>query len=64
MTTKAMVHSVNDIREVIIVGKIENTYLAIYEGQLCTAIFNVFTGLYYVDNIYGVIGSITGGDHA
>ena len=26
-----------------------------YDGKLCTAIFNPFSGYYYVDDIYGVI---------
>lgn len=51
---RAMIHSLKDIREVIIKEKCgDNSYLAEYEGKLFTAIFNPFTQLYYVDDIYG-----------
>lgn len=30
-------------------------YIALVNGKFCTAIYNVFVGLYYVDDIYGVI---------
>ncbi len=54
--TKAMVHSLKDLAEVeIIEHKDNNNVTAIYGTKLCTAIFNVFTGLYYVDDIYGVL---------
>lgn len=33
----------------------ERTYVALANGKFCTAIHNVFNGLYYVDDIYGVI---------
>jgi len=33
----------------------DNQYLAEYNGVKCTTIFNVFTGYYYVDDIFGVI---------
>jgi len=33
----------------------DNLYLAEYNGVKCTAIFNLFTGYYYVDDVYGVI---------
>jgi hypothetical protein len=33
----------------------DNQYLAEYNGVKCTAIFNVFTGYYYVDDVYGVV---------
>ena len=57
MKVKAMIHSQNDIRECEIVDKVEdNQYIAEYRGTRCTAIFNPFTGLYYVDDIYGIVG--------
>ena len=31
-----------------------NLYLAEYNGVRCMAIFNFFTGAYYVDDVYGV----------
>lgn len=57
MKVKAMIHSQNDIRECEIVNKVgDNQYIAEYRGIRCTAIFNPFTGLYYVDDIYGIVG--------
>lgn len=57
MKVKAMIHSQNDIRECEIVEKVgDNQYIAEYRGIRCTAIFNPFTGLYYVDDIYGIVG--------
>jgi hypothetical protein len=32
-----------------------NQYLAEYNGVKCTAIFNFFTGRYYVDDVFGVV---------
>ena len=33
-----------------------NLHLAEYDGVRCTAIFNIFTGRYYVDDVYGILG--------
>jgi len=33
----------------------DNLYLAEYNGVKCTAIYNFFTGRYYVDDVYGVV---------
>lgn len=56
MTVKAMVHSVQDLREVEIVRQLSNNdVVAKYNGVYCTAIFNPYTCLYYVDDIYGRI---------
>jgi len=53
---EAMVHSLNDLAEVVIVEHTDNNQcLARYNGKLCTAIFNPFSGYYYVDDIFGVI---------
>ncbi len=56
--TTACINSLNgEQREVVICEKTgDNAYLAEYDGKLCTAIFNVFVGRYYVDDVYGVIG--------
>ena len=32
----------------------DNLYLAEVNGVQCTAIFNFFTGAYYVDDVYGI----------
>ncbi len=54
--TKAMVHSLKDLDEVEIVEHEDNNHVkAIYGSKFCTAVYNVFTGLYYVDDVYGVI---------
>jgi len=34
----------------------DNQYLADYNGVKCTAIFNFFTGHYFVDDVYGIQG--------
>lgn len=53
---KAMVHSLKDLDEVIIVIENgNNNVVAEYKGKHYTAIFNPFVGLYYVDDIYGEI---------
>lgn len=54
--TSAMVHSLKAQAEVTILEKTgDNQYVAEYNGTRCTAIFNPFVGLYYVDDVYGVI---------
>jgi len=53
---KAFVHSKNALDEVTILEvRDNNNVVAEYQGKKCTAIFNIFTGLYYVDDLYGVI---------
>ena len=53
---KAQVHSLNAQDEVIILHENgPNDVVAEYNGKRCTAIYNVFVGLYYVDDIYGVL---------
>ena len=54
--TEAMVHSINAVKEVEIIEKRgDNDYLAKVGDVVCTAIFNPFVGLYYVDDVYGVV---------
>ena len=56
MKTEAIVHSLRDLAMVEIVEHTDNNHcMARYDGKLCTAIFNPFSGYYYVDDIYGVI---------
>ena len=56
---KAMVHSLNAIAEVTIISHTDNNnVIAEYNGKRCTAIYNVFNGLYYVDDVYGIIGEV------
>lgn len=55
---RAKIHSLDEERDAEILGKIgDNEYLARYDGVICTAIFNYFTSLYYLDDIYGVVSS-------
>lgn len=55
-TTRAMIHSLNAQGEVTILHeKNNNDVIADYNGKRCTAVFNPFVGLYYVDDIYGVL---------
>ena len=54
--TEAMVHSIQAVKEVEIIEKRgDNDYLAKVGDVVCTAIFNPFVGLYYVDDVYGVV---------
>jgi len=69
MKVKAYIHSLKDkehdrnvLGEAEIIECIgDNLYLAEYKGIKCTAIFNFFTGRYYVDDVYGVVKE---GNHA
>lgn len=62
MKVKAYIHSLKDhehnrhvLGEAEIICQIgNNQYLAEVNGIQCTAIFNFFTGAYYVDDVYGV----------
>ena len=54
--TQAIVHTLKDTDEVTILHeKGSNDVIAEYKGKRCTAVFNVFVGHYYVDNIYGIL---------
>ena len=62
MRVKAYIHSLKDyehdrhvLGEAEIIKQIgDNLYLAEVNGVQCTAIFNFFTGRYYVDDVYGI----------
>lgn len=62
MKVEAYIHSLKDhannrhtLGEAEIIGQIgDNLYLAEYGGIRCTAIFNVFLGRYFVDDVHGV----------
>ena len=63
MKVKAYIHSLKDhehnrhvMGEAEIIECIgDNRYLAEVNGVRCTAIFNGFTGRYYVDDVYGIL---------
>ena len=54
---RALVHSTNTVKEVTLIEKTDdNKYIVRTDsGVLCTAIFNIFTNLYYADDLYGKI---------
>lgn len=53
---KALVHSLQAQAEVTILHeKNNNDVVAEYNEKRCTAIFNPFVCLYYVDDIYGIL---------
>jgi len=52
--TKAMIHSLKSTDEVIILHETSNNdVVAEYKGIRCKAIYNPFSGLFYVDDLYG-----------
>lgn len=65
MKVQAYIHSLKDhahnchvLGEAEIICRIgDNQYLAEVNGVQCTAIFNFFTGAYYVDDVYGILGA-------
>jgi len=62
MKLLAYIHSLKDkTNDCHVLGEAEilrslgdNQYLAEYNGVKCTAIYNIFTGCYYVDDVFGV----------
>ena len=54
---QARIHSVDgQFDEVTIVSeKSDNDIIVDYNGVRCTAIYNIFAGCYYVDDIYGIV---------
>lgn len=56
---QAMVHSLKALDEVTIISENYengvNEVVAEYNGKRYTAIFNPFSGYYYVDDLYGEI---------
>lgn len=56
---QAMIHSLGEKRDVFIVLYDDYNHVkAVYDNKLCTAIYNTITGLFYVDDIYGVIDTL------
>ena len=55
-TVNAMIHSLSAQGEAkILHEKNNNDVIAEYNGKRCTAVYNPFVGLYYVDDIYGIL---------
>ena len=63
MKVKAYIYSLQDkvnnrhvLGDAEIIREIgDKKYLAKYNGIYCTAIFNYYTGYYYVDDVYGIV---------
>lgn len=57
LATKARIHSLNgELAEAVIVKKVgDNAYIAEYNGIKCTAIYNPFVCVFYVDDVYSII---------
>ena len=57
METECIINSLGGQRaNATIVRKIgDNQYESEYNGVRCTAIFNPFSGYYYVDDVYGIL---------
>jgi hypothetical protein len=55
-TVKAMINSKKALDTATIIEYIDNNnVIAEYGGFRCTAIYNPFVGLFYIDDIYGKI---------
>lgn len=53
----AMIHSRNEKATVKIIDRVgDNDYRAVYNDLICTAIYNPFVGLFYVDDKFGIVG--------
>lgn len=54
---QARIHSLGgQFAEVTIISeKSDNNIIVDYNGVRCTAIYNVFAGCYYVDDVYGIV---------
>lgn len=56
MKVQAMIHSLEDLDEAVILSYVDNNnVIAEYKGVKCTAIYNPYVCLFYVDDIYGII---------
>lgn len=54
---QARIHSLDgQFDEVTIISeKSDNDVIVDYNGVRCTAIYNIFAGCYYVDDVYGIV---------
>ena len=56
---EAMINSLQQKREVFIVKYDDANHVkAIYGNKLCMAVYNGFVGLFYVDDLYGVVDTL------
>lgn len=57
--TNAMINSIGKNRKVFIVKyEAADNVKAIFDNKLCSAIHNTYNGLFYVDDVYGVIDTL------
>jgi len=54
---RAKIHSLDGqfAQVKILLDNGDNNIIVEYNGKKCTAIYNVFAGAYFVDDIYGII---------
>ena len=58
---EAMIHSLHQKKQVFLVQYDDvNHCKAILDNKLCTAIYNTYTGQFYVDDKYGVLDTLEG----
>lgn len=56
MKVKAMIHSLNTLREVTIIDySSDSNIIAEYNGKKYSTIYNCFSNLFYLDDKYGEI---------
>ena len=56
---EAMIHSIHQKKQVFLVQYEDvNHCKAIFGNKLCTAIYNTYTGVFYVDDKYGVLDTL------
>lgn len=56
---RAMLHHLDDLGDATIIGKTQDgKFIARVGEKFYTAIWNIFTGLYYVDTIYGEVAVV------
>lgn len=56
VTIQAMIHSLKALDWVVILEHKDNNHvIAEYKGHKYTAVYNIFSGYYYVDDKYGLI---------
>lgn len=52
----AVIHSIGSYGTAKIISHRDNNHvIAEYQGKRCTAVFNIFRGSYYVDDICGLL---------
>lgn len=58
---EAMVHSLRQKKQVFLVQYEDvNHCKAIVDNKLCSAVYNTYTGQFYVDDKYGVLDTLEG----